>query len=408
MSELSVSSDDVSAVPYSEIEDHKENILPLREGRSVQRLKNALSSDFIELNRVRNEFETRLTKELSGTPDPLGLWMEYIDWTRDAFPQGTNSKLLDVIERCLVYIKNQEQFRDDIRCLDLWLFYIDSFFMDSKRESRNIYIYMFRNHIATHLSKFYIEFSKLLYSMGKFKESYDFLLIGKTNDAQPSEKLDGCIAECSDILRVKGISLESDNNNDGIQINEYLARCGNPRILDRDLETILNSNHLVSNEIKNLRKEKKSTKLEMHVDGQDSDDNEDNGNGKIYEDTWDIFESKTIKVKENKLPSTLLEPNINIKPIPQNTDSITQPSNIMNKSAIFNDNTSRSGPIYKIIHTTGLKPEKIDCNFDLIYDNDNEYSIEQLLALARNHYPNTEKRILHSSDNEDNYKRQHI
>ncbi|CAB4255288.1 similar to Saccharomyces cerevisiae YJL013C MAD3 Subunit of the spindle- assembly checkpoint complex, which delays anaphase onset in cells with defects in mitotic spindle assembly [Maudiozyma barnettii] len=54
--------------------------------------------------------------------------------------------------------------------------------------------------------------------------------------------------------------------------------------------------------------------------------------------------------------------------------------------------TVSKDPIYKIIEVDGRKPERIDCNFDLLYtENDEEFNVEQLLAKVRGVYYHNHK-----------------
>ncbi|KAG4303368.1 hypothetical protein PCK1_000332 [Pneumocystis canis] len=70
------------------IEHQKENIEPLRQGRSVKSLVKAFSEDPCSL-RIKNEqerciFESEID-ESDELDDPLDIWVKYIKWT-NAFP----------------------------------------------------------------------------------------------------------------------------------------------------------------------------------------------------------------------------------------------------------------------------------------------------------------------------------
>uniref|UniRef100_A0A2C9KTW0 BUB1 N-terminal domain-containing protein n=1 Tax=Biomphalaria glabrata TaxID=6526 RepID=A0A2C9KTW0_BIOGL len=109
-----------------EQEDHewelsKENVQPLKEGRSMSFLAAALHLDQEEhtLKNQQNEFEVEL-RTYSGD-DPFDVWDRYIKWTEQNFPKGGHDgQQITLIERCLREYQTNEKYLNDVRYIRLW------------------------------------------------------------------------------------------------------------------------------------------------------------------------------------------------------------------------------------------------------------------------------------------------
>ena len=365
-------------VSFTEIENEKENIISLKKGRSAKILHDIIKSEITQQDydsQIR-AFERAI---LQGC-DPLDTYMEYVQWLLEInFKGPQNDTLLQVIERCLIQFNNDERYRNDERYLDVWLLYLDTFYSDSLRDKRDMFIFLFRNRIGETLSLYYIEFSKLLFEMNRYNECYDFLMIGLQNNAMPRDTLLKNFKDLRLELEANGVAISPQRNMEERNIDDLLLKYGNVKILDKNLEDIL-----IQGPKSTDINDNPSNKLEIHVDLDDDDDSDRNSDKlQIFQDNWTNWETKSSKLKENKMMATPLTSNTTIEPMKQDIENVLKPSG---KMLIFNDVIDGTKPVYKTILIDGQKPQRIDYNFDLINDNNEEYNLEQLLAIMKGCY----------------------
>ncbi|CAR29586.1 hypothetical protein ZYGR_0AD02690 [Zygosaccharomyces rouxii] len=369
-------------IEFEAIEPEKENIIPLKEGRSARGLAQALTLGSSELHDTRVQYERRLLEELEDMDDPLELFLEYISWINNAFPQGGTSKksgMLDVIERCIMYFKDMETYKNDPRYLKVWLWYVELYSSDVLQESKDIFVYMFRKRIGAKLTLFYEEFATLLFQMEKFNEAHNILKLGVEENSRPQNRLLRKLNEFEVKLRELNVNFSQENAAD----TRFLSSDPNSFILGRRRASFTNNENNVNPQPQGHQQQ--ASKYEVF---QDNNIPDSNNSENINREGWDVLESKATRRKENKQHSLLLEPGSNVGTIEQTSDVIPnkRPSSSQ-KLAIFKDDLGRSDPVYKILHVPGKKPEKIDCNFDLIYPNPGEeYCIEEILAKSRDLY----------------------
>lgn len=370
-------SESEDTVSFTAIENEKENITSLKKGRSAKILHDIIKSSITQqdYSSQKQVFETAL---LHRDNDTLDTYMEYINWLLEInFKGPQNDTLLQVIERCLVEFNHNILYRNDPRYLEIWLLYIDSFYMDSLTEKRDMFIYLFRNKIGETLSIFYVEFSKLLFEMDRYDECYDFLMIGIQNNAMPNDLLLNSFKDFKMELEANGIVITPERNMEERNIDDILLKYGNIKILDKNLEEILKQGPVYT-AVNQIR----PNKLDIHVDDNDYS-NESNDKLHIFQDDRTNWETKSSKLKENKMIVTPLISNTTIEPMKQDIEEIVKPPD---KILIFNDDIGRMKPIYKTILIDGQKPQRIDYNFDLINIGAEEYNLEQLLAIMKGCY----------------------
>lgn len=369
---------DDNLINFEEIEVEKENVLPLKEGRSARGLSQTLREDDSQLSSTRLSFERRLLEELEDVDDPLELFIEYITWINHAYPQGGSSKksgMLDVLERCLMYLRDMETYKNDPRLLKLWLWYIELFAADSAQEAKEIYIYMIRKRIGTKLSLFHESFSTLLFEMGKYKEAHYILKMGIDENARPQNRLSRRIDEFQLRLQNMGIDLE-----DGPPVGPHFLEPSASVVLGRERTSIISAQDAAPTG--QLDNQREAVKYNIFHDSENSD----NVNRDLNYSGWDILDSRANRTKENQFHYASITSESNIGKI-QQTAAQPEKGSVPDKLVIYKDHLGRSDPVYKTVHTPGKKPEKIDCNFNLIYPNNNEeYCIEEILAMSRHIY----------------------
>ncbi|CCF60444.1 hypothetical protein KAFR_0K00880 [Kazachstania africana CBS 2517] len=265
-------------------------------------------------NDIRLIFEKRLLTDLEDMDDPLELFLDYISWIHEA--NENFDFLIDIMERCLSYIKSFETYHNDPRFLKIWLLYMDFIKSENLNDYLTIFNFMYSNNIGSKLSLFYEEYSKLLWKANLNLESLYILNVGINQNSRPYNRL---IKKFNDIeTKLRELDLFQDNWQQLVNFNIFQSNDDPPFIKLK----ILNDSPV-----------KKTSKLNVF-----NDNNNDNNN-----------------------------------------------NNINSNTTTNNNNNNDNIPVYKIVNIENRKPEKIDCNFDLIY-NSSEFNFDQILALSRNVY----------------------
>lgn len=168
------------------LDHHKENIQPLYGGRRALKLGAALSEgkDRITLAKQRENYETKLhSDELD---DPLQVYIDYIDWTHNHYPQGSNidSGLLKLLERCTSNFRDTSYYKNDPRYLKVWLEYAG--YSDLPRD---IFVYLAKKDIGVQLALYYEEFARFLEKKGLIADARQVYEIGIERSARPQPRL---------------------------------------------------------------------------------------------------------------------------------------------------------------------------------------------------------------------------
>lgn len=172
----------------NEWELFKENVRPLKRGRSVGLLNQALKyhSDY-QLKRSLLDTRRKLIEaidEYEGD-DPLLPWIECIKWVQEAFPQGGDSSgLILIYEQCVRAFWHSDRYKDDLRYLKVWLEYAENCV-----DAEVIYSFLDANEIGKSHSAYYLAYALHMESKSKMKIANDIFNLGISRDAQPIEKL---------------------------------------------------------------------------------------------------------------------------------------------------------------------------------------------------------------------------
>uniref|UniRef100_A0A8C3B8E4 Mitotic checkpoint serine/threonine-protein kinase BUB1 beta n=1 Tax=Cairina moschata TaxID=8855 RepID=A0A8C3B8E4_CAIMO len=165
----------------------KENVQPLKQGRVMSTLQEALaqqeSSTHTAVQLKRQEFESEI-RFYSGD-DPLDVWDRYIKWTEQTFPQGgKESNLSAVLERAVRALNEEKRYYKDPRYLNLWLK-----FGNCCNEPLDLYSYLHSQEIGTTLALLYITWAEELEARGSFKKADLIFQEGLNRKAEPLDKL---------------------------------------------------------------------------------------------------------------------------------------------------------------------------------------------------------------------------
>ncbi|KAM9917890.1 hypothetical protein OXX59_009041 [Metschnikowia pulcherrima] len=170
----------------SVLEKEKENIKPLIFGRSVSKLGNALieTRGPTAISKQRDKFEKNL--QCDELDDPLQVYIDYIAWTHNHFPQGANtgSGLLQLLERCTSCFRDTPHYKNDPRYLKIWLEYAE--YSDAPRD---IFVYLAKKGIGQELALYYEQFASFLEARGLRADAREVYEIGIERNAWPINRL---------------------------------------------------------------------------------------------------------------------------------------------------------------------------------------------------------------------------
>ncbi|OBA19313.1 hypothetical protein METBIDRAFT_221572 [Metschnikowia bicuspidata var. bicuspidata NRRL YB-4993] len=168
------------------IENEKENIKPLVFGRCALKLGKALVESRAPslLSKQREKFETDLQSD--ELDDPLQVYVDFIAWTHNHYPQGANSEsgLLHLLERCTSCFRDTAHYKNDPRYLKIWLEYAEY-----SNSPRDIFVYLAKKSIGQELALYYEQFASFLESKGLTTDAREVFEIGIEKNAWPVKRL---------------------------------------------------------------------------------------------------------------------------------------------------------------------------------------------------------------------------
>lgn len=259
-------------------------------------------------------FENRLLKELEDMDDPLELFLEYINYINDISSASLiESKLKQVIERCIKYIVVLKTYDNDPRFIKIWLFYLDTFVNDQFQDNL---IFMFTKGLGNKLALLYMEWANLFWNMKQFENSLLILQYGINNNARPVKRLHFMLNDLQVRLTELNVTLTTKVTWDAV-LTRLTKDYRPPDFITNDIVA----------KIDDLPTIRQSKPLQ------------------IFQDTTQELNNK--------------------KPV---------------------HSTKKAAVVCKTIKIGDRKPEKIHCNFDLIYNDAvpfGEVSFEQLLLIRR-------------------------
>src|SRR5271167_4783988 len=180
-------------IDFDAIEHSKENIAPTPRGRSALALAKAFQpvshSSPQDIRNAHAGVRAQFEKDIASSTDlddPLEVWLRYIKWTDETFPQGqsTESGIARLLERCTSQFKNDKQYKSDPRYLRVWLAY--STYSDSPLD---IFTFLQRNEIGQELALYYEEYAAVLEKMNRKRKADEVFQMGLLAEARPIDRL---------------------------------------------------------------------------------------------------------------------------------------------------------------------------------------------------------------------------
>ncbi|CAK6976783.1 mitotic checkpoint serine/threonine-protein kinase BUB1 beta [Scomber scombrus] len=165
----------------------KENIQPLRRGRDISALHQALSLQqdgfSSTINQQRQAFESEL--RMYDGDDPLDVWDRYIKWTEQTIPQGgKESNLSTLLEQVVTRFTDEKKYHNDPRYVDLCIK-----FAENCPEPLDIYRYMQAQGIGVTQASLYIAWSEEYENQGNCRKADLVYQEGFKKCAEPHDKL---------------------------------------------------------------------------------------------------------------------------------------------------------------------------------------------------------------------------
>ncbi|KAK6479167.1 mitotic checkpoint serine/threonine-protein kinase BUB1 beta-like [Huso huso] len=164
----------------------KENVQPLKQGRAISTLQEALTQEgtsHIAIEQQRQALESEI--RFYNGDDPLDVWDRYIKWTEQTYPQGgKESNLSTLIERVVMHFNEEKKYFNDPRYLNFWLK-----FADQCSEPLDLYSYLHGQGIGVSLAAFYIAWADQYEMRGNTRKADAIFQEGLKCKAEPLDKL---------------------------------------------------------------------------------------------------------------------------------------------------------------------------------------------------------------------------
>ncbi|KAF9215909.1 hypothetical protein BGZ59_011636 [Podila verticillata] len=180
-----------SPVNIDLIVDDKENIQPIREGRSAQTLSHLFATQLNdrvqELEQQHQQFQHDI-EHSEDDDDPLDIYVRYIQWIVENYPQGAgqghDSNLLPVLEQAMKAFKGDERYRNDPRYVRFYVQY-----SGIVEDPDHIFKFMMANNIGVQLAMLYEEYAEYLEDTEDYVSAREILTLGINRHAMPLGRL---------------------------------------------------------------------------------------------------------------------------------------------------------------------------------------------------------------------------
>ncbi|VTJ62737.1 Hypothetical predicted protein [Marmota monax] len=165
----------------------KENVQPLRQGRIMSTLQEALAQQESACNTTLQQQKWAFESEIRfyAGNDPLDVWDRYINWTEQNYPQGgKESNMSTLLERAVEALQGEKCYYSDPRFLNLWLK-----LGHLCNEPLDVYSYLHNQGIGISLAQFYISWAEEYEARENFKKADAIFQEGIQRKAEPLERL---------------------------------------------------------------------------------------------------------------------------------------------------------------------------------------------------------------------------
>ncbi|KAF9432380.1 hypothetical protein BGZ76_010890 [Entomortierella beljakovae] len=178
-------------IDISAIELEKENIQPIRQGRSAQvlnRLFTAQHDDRAQELALQHQIFQSELERADEFNDPMDIYMRYVSWTIESYPQGGaqghDSRLVSILEQAIERFKDEERYKNDPRFVKLFVLYSEKVELPI-----DVFNFMETNKIGCEISMYYEEYADYLESREEFVKAKEIFLLGIHRRARPLGRL---------------------------------------------------------------------------------------------------------------------------------------------------------------------------------------------------------------------------
>ncbi|KAL0915297.1 hypothetical protein M5K25_015703 [Dendrobium thyrsiflorum] len=336
----------------NEWELYKENVKPLKRGRKVEILNDALKSQANNAAR-KSLLETRrkmidAIDEYKGD-DPLQPWIDCIKWVQESFPTGGDcSGLVVIYEQCVRNFWHDERYKDDQRYLKVWLEYAENC-----TDAEVIFQFLQANQIGQSYSAFYAAYALHMEFKKKLQAADEIFNLGIARKAKPLVKLEVEYRKFLGRSMARKRTAEDDLMDNHLHVRSFgtiLADVGAGRLpvenaginkkSRKPLERIDNS--------KSISIYTDESTVASHLCGKSS----------ANDPSWEYLGSRSSRNKENiSVPMKWTS-----YKVPQKMGARTEPATLTTRIEVFVDNDSKLEPpkISKCDTPTTLRLQKAD------------------------------------------------
>eukprot|EP01066_Platyproteum_vivax_P010488 Platyproteum_vivax@DN4696_c0_g1_i1.p1 len=173
----------------SDIDEAKENLRPIKQGRDVTALANSLQL----ANKTHSAMQKDTTNQILGfeesikncSGDDISIWRAYVKWLQQNCPTDCKRvKLLDVLERAVMQFIADNNFKNDDRYIALWLDYCSML-----TDSTHIFKYLWNCKIGVERAMLYAGWAASLEERHQFTQAFEVYSLGVAKKVEPLEQL---------------------------------------------------------------------------------------------------------------------------------------------------------------------------------------------------------------------------
>ncbi|KAI8980173.1 Mad3/BUB1 homology region 1-domain-containing protein [Trametes punicea] len=135
--------------------------------------------------RKREKYRERLSRALREDADPLAAYVDFVNWTLDAYKHDlAHSGLIELLDEATRHFLDDDAYKSDLRYLKLWLLY-------AKHVEDPIVIYAFilTKEIGKIYAQTYQDYAEALHRIGKLDEAEKVYQLGIQRRARPLDPL---------------------------------------------------------------------------------------------------------------------------------------------------------------------------------------------------------------------------
>ncbi len=223
-----------------QIENSKENVLPISGGRNIGTLASRikLSNVRCQVDQTNLEseialWEDRIVKNTS--EDPLSVWHEYIKWAQQNFTGDKMAgNIVTLLQRCTRKFQCDQRYKNDVRYLQIWIKYIDTV-----HDPSDIFAFLEANEIGKDLAITYTSWALVLeLKKGMYAEAYSKLEEGQKRRAIPVEQIQNALKQFQHRMNKRTM--------DAIKDADFDPKTSGPKIESREFgDQITKSRRLV-------------------------------------------------------------------------------------------------------------------------------------------------------------------